>query len=154
MTMVCPSRAGLPVPSTTRTCRSTTSGPSTATNGSTRGPRARRRARASQVDVCMAGRFTSTARWAYSVMMRRSLVAVLFAAASCGGGEECRPASLVRIDEARRCGLPIAEVPGLSFCHPAGQERTKGVRPICVYDGHTRYVGYIATDEHIPGGTF
>jgi hypothetical protein len=87
-------------------------------------------------------------------MMRRSLVAVLFAAASCGGGEECRPASLVRIDEARRCGLPIAEVPGLSFCHPAGQDRTKGVRPICVYDGHTRYVGYIATDEHIPGGTF
>jgi hypothetical protein len=83
-----------------------------------------------------------------------ALAAALLVGA-CGSSEDCRPAVLNAIDEAHGCLLPAAEVVGLSFCHPAGQVRTKGLRPICLVrrDGQ-RFTGYIATDESVNGSGF
>lgn len=86
-------------------------------------------------------------------MLVRLAVPLLIFACSCQ--EECRPAVLSQVDDVRSCALPASEVPGLQFCHRAGATRTKGLTPICVSDPNgKRYVGYIATDEHISGEGF
>ena len=91
--------------------------------------------------------------WSVVYGCRAILLSILLLPWACG--EDCRPASLSAIDEVHGCVLASAEVDGLSFCHPSGQARTKGIRPICIEspDGG-RFAGSIATDEHISGSGF
>ena len=91
--------------------------------------------------------------WGVVHRSRVILLAVLWMPWACG--EDCRPAALSAIDEARNCLLESAEVDRLSVGHPAGQNRTKGIRPICVVSGDgTRLAGSIATDDRISGSGF
>jgi hypothetical protein len=86
------------------------------------------------------------------MLVRLAAPLLIFA---CSYQEECRSAVLSQVDVVRSCALPASEVPGLQFCHRAGATRTKGITPICISDAHgNRYVGYIATDEHISGSGF
>jgi hypothetical protein len=88
-------------------------------------------------------------------MLKLLCLAWPLAMLGCSSGEDCRPAVLGQVDDARSCVLPAAEVVGLQLCHPAGAVRTLGIRPICVSDAiGQKFLGYIGTDEHISGSGF
>jgi hypothetical protein len=69
---------------------------------------------------------------------------------ACWLEEDCRPATLGEVDQARSCVLPAGEVEGLQICHRSGALRTKGLVGICIADINNgkEYAGYIGTDEH------
>ena len=86
-------------------------------------------------------------------MLVRLAVPLLIFACSCE--EECRPAVLSRVDEARSCVLPASDVAGLQFCHRAGAARTLGLSSICVSDAKgNKYVGWRGGDEHLSESGF